>query len=124
MRLKKRSEFLAVAKGVRSARRGFVLQAATVGEQSFPPRIGYTVTKKTGNSPERNRIRRRLKAAWSDAAPLAASSGCDYVLIGRRAALHISFDDLVRDLTGALSKLKNQQQTDYKKKRRTPPNKG
>lgn len=43
--LKKRSEFLTVAKGGRIARRAFVLQAAKTREDGAP-RMGYTVTKK------------------------------------------------------------------------------
>ena len=103
--LKKRSEFLAVAKGVRAPRRAFVLQARCDKDSGDVPRIGYTVTKKTGNAVERNRIKRRLRAAIRDVAPFAARPACDYVLIGRRAALDISFSDLKKDLAAGFARV-------------------
>ena len=45
--------------------------------------MGFTVTKQTGNSPERNRIRRRLRAA-AKACENRFEAQHDYVLIGRR----------------------------------------
>ena len=46
-------------------RRGpyFILEVLDRKAPAEPPRTGLTVTKKQGNSPERNRIRRRLKEA-------------------------------------------------------------
>jgi ribonuclease P protein component len=106
-RLKKRAEFLAVAGGARASRRGFVLQKRDPGAESpdRAARIGYTVTKKMGNSPERNRIRRRLREAIR-ATGEHAVAGTDYVLIGRRAALSQPFDLLVSDLISGFDALK------------------
>jgi len=92
-RLKKRAEFVEVAKGARLHSGAFSLQAKRRRDPSGVPRIGFTVTKKTGNAVERNRIRRRLKAAVCDVAGSAAE-GIDYVLIGRREALSATFDSL------------------------------
>lgn len=109
-RLKKRAEFVAAAKGSRTERRAFVVQARTRGvgantDDSEPARFGFTVTKRTvAKAVERNRIRRRLRAAASACAP-KARPGCDYVLIGRPEALTIAFADLVGDLAGALERL-------------------
>lgn len=100
-RLKKRAEFLAVAKGARSARRGFVLQALADARSDAAPRIGFTVTKKTGNAVERNRIRRRLREAIRLDGHRHARSGADYVLVGRRDALGLPFETLVADLASA-----------------------
>src|SRR3954466_12977738 len=64
-RLRQRADFLAVANGARVNSPAFVLQR--LDRQSLdhddrgPIRIGFTVTKKNGNAPERNRIRRRLR---------------------------------------------------------------
>ncbi|WP_082733732.1 ribonuclease P protein component [Polycladidibacter hongkongensis] len=99
--LKKRSEFLAVAKGGRTPRRAFLLQACKTREDGAP-RMGYTVTKKTGNSVERSRIKRRLRSAVAKLEDGAGLLGADYVLIGRRAALSQPFDELLRDLRGSL----------------------
>lgn len=66
--------------------------------------IGLTVTKREGNSPERNRIKRRLRAAV--AANFSAFVDCnDYVLIGRRTILSASFDDVVRAIKTSTNKL-------------------
>ncbi len=53
----------------------------------MPLRFGFTVTKKTGNAPERNRIRRRLREAVRRAGEGLEGIGGDFVLIGRREAL-------------------------------------
>jgi ribonuclease P protein component len=105
-RLKKRAEFLAVAGGARASRRGFVLQKRDTDPPDRAPRVGYTVTKKMGNSPERNRIRRRLRAAIRLAGAAHAAPGTDYVLVGRRAALSQPFELLVSDLISGFDALK------------------
>lgn len=109
MRLKKRAEFVAAAKGARTERRAFVIQglrrnAATARCEDAAVRFGFTVTKKTGNAVERNRIKRRLRAA-ALACAQAARPGCDYVLIARRPALSLAFSDLVAELAGGLARL-------------------
>ncbi|WP_244316754.1 ribonuclease P protein component [Pannonibacter tanglangensis] len=100
--LKKRSEFLAVATGGRTDRRAFALQGLARGDGDAGSRVGYTVTKKTGNAVERNRIRRRLRAAVAELGTDVVPQGADYVIIGRRAALSQPFSDLVRDLISGL----------------------
>lgn len=102
-RLKVRAEFVAVARGRRTERRGFVLQGLARDGDDGPPRIGFTVTRKVGNAVERNRMRRRLRAAAELAT--GARPGCDYVIVARRAAIDLPFAELVADLSGALAKL-------------------
>jgi ribonuclease P protein component len=63
-----------------------------------PPRIGFTVTKRQGNSVERNRIRRRLKEAVRLVAGFDMKPGHDYVVVARRDALHAPFETLARSL--------------------------
>ena len=102
IRLKRRADFLAAAKGRRSVRRGFVLQIRTrADDPAGPPRFGFTVTKKVGNAVERNRIRRRLKELVRLSPP--ARSGHDFVLVGRRAALKVPFDQLSGDFAQAMT---------------------
>ena len=105
-RLRRRTDFRAVAGGKRVARPGFVLQARKIpgGDDGRPPRIGFTVTRKIGNAVVRNRIRRRLKAAV-DAAGGHLETATDYVLVGRRAALTLHFQRLVTDLETGLAAL-------------------
>jgi ribonuclease P protein component len=110
-RLKKRAQFVAVAKGLRAGRRAFTLQAAPVEPSaagvepvvaaSAAPRIGFTVTRKVGTAVERNRMRRRLKAAIQLLGDKVGNPGCDYVLLARREALHHPFATLLDDLDGA-----------------------
>ena len=101
-RLRRRSEFRAVARGQRVTRPGFVLQALPSSDTARPPRFGFTVTRKIGNAVVRNRIRRRLREVVRLSVADAALPGTDYVLIGRRAALSRPFDRLVEDLRSGL----------------------
>lgn len=101
-RLKNRSEFLGAARGKRVGRSAFSLQANV--RELDEPGIGFTVTKQTGNSPQRNRIRRRLRAAAKACADRFAPQH-DYVLVGRREALSIPYGQLVDDLAASISKI-------------------
>lgn len=101
-RLRKRQEFLRVARGQRVGRSAFSLQAND--RPLDTPGLGFTVTKQQGNSPERNRIRRRLRAA-AKACAVDFKPSHDYVLVGRREALGIGFDRLVADLASSLHKI-------------------
>lgn len=106
-RLTKRAQFLRAARGVRASRRSFMLQA--IRSDNDMPGIGYTVTKKTGNSPERSRIKRRLRAAVQ-ACAAEFHPQYDYVLIGRREALGEPFSGLVSHLSALLSRVHANQQ--------------
>ena len=68
--------------------------------------IGFTVSKQVGNSPERNRVKRRLRAAASTCA-LAFRPQHDYVLIGRREALATPFTVLVADIEALIERVDN-----------------
>ena len=101
-RLKKNAQFREVAKGARFHSRSFSLQAARrAGTAVEGPRVGFTVTRKTGSAVERNRMRRRLKEALRLAPALCAAPDHDYVLIIRREALSTPFVELVGELTRA-----------------------
>jgi len=97
-RLTKRTQFQRAARGNRAGRSAFGLQSIATDDAQAG--IGFTVTKKTGNSPQRNRIKRRLRAAVT-ACARDFVPGHDYVLVGRREALSDPFSKLVADL-GAL----------------------
>ncbi len=100
-RLKKRVDFQWVSRGKRDHAAPFTLlhnardpaAAAKAG-----PRLGFTVTKKIGNSVIRNRIRRRLREAVRLAPDLATSDERDYVLMAKREALGRDFDRLLQDV--------------------------
>ncbi len=102
--LKKRSEFLAVAKGGRLGRRAFVVQGLK-RDSDKTPRVGYTVTKKTGNSVMRSRIKRRLRAAVAELKREDIPQNADYVLVARDSALTLPFQKLVTDLKSGLNQV-------------------
>ena len=106
--LKKRSEFLRIRGGARCPTPPFVLEMKPRIEPAAatsPPRFGFTVTKAIGGAVERNRIRRRLKAAVTAIADSSARPGQDYVLIARKHALDIPFDALKKDLERAFHRV-------------------
>lgn len=108
--LKKRAEFQRVRKGARWAGAAFVLEGKARGSEGGPqppagPRFGFTVTRQIGKAVERNRIRRRLKAAVDGVAPGHALGDFDYVVIARRPALTTDFAALEADLVKALGRV-------------------
>jgi ribonuclease P protein component len=107
-RLTKRAQYLNAARGAKAGRAAFSLQAAEAlpgpASAADRPGIGLTVTKKTGNSPQRNRIKRRLRAA-ARACGGDFQARFDYVLVGRREALTLPFSRVVSDLSSAIAKV-------------------
>ena len=107
--LKKRADFLAVAATQqKSVTPGLILQAR-LREVTGVVRVGFTVTKKVGNAVVRNRIKRRLRALAVELLPTKGKAGHDYVLIGRRLALHRDYRDLKKDLAFALKRIKTKE---------------
>lgn len=120
--LKKRKEFVRVAKGLKVVMPSLILQAAqslsregkVLNQESCY--LGYTVTKKIGKAHLRNRTKRRLRAA---AAPLFAELGrgkTDYVLIGRYNTAEVDFIRLKADMEKAIRNI-NQLLTAPKEKK-------
>lgn len=104
-RLLRRSDFLAAARG----RKFHTERMSVQGLRRDRPapgsalRIGFTITKKVGHATERNRVRRRLRAASAEAAPPFSRVLSDVVVIGRRPVLGAPFRLLVDDLARALA---------------------
>jgi len=113
-RLKHRRDFLwAARQGRKWAMEGLVLQVrkrisqeATKALKSNAIRVGFTVTKKVGNSVIRNRVRRRLRAVADTVLAETAASGLDLVIIGRMGTINRPYPALIKDLKIALKKLK------------------
>jgi ribonuclease P protein component len=103
-RLKHRRDFLAADAGAKASTAGFVLQERPRGDGG-PTRVGFTVSKKVGGAVERNRVRRQLREIVRLSAGRNLHGGSDYVMVGRRAALEMSFSRLAEDFAGALSRL-------------------
>jgi len=117
-RLRQRADFLAVANGARVNSAAFVVQARHRDDDG-PIRVGFTVTKKNGNAPERNRIRRRLRELVKRLDLVTMRPHSDYVLVGRRAALHRDFATMLDDLRSAIQRV--ERQPSRPASRRKPP---
>ncbi|HEU4735130.1 MAG TPA: ribonuclease P protein component [Kofleriaceae bacterium] len=105
MRLRKRSDFLAVQAGGQKVHGRHVLAIAQrQADAASQGRLGLTVTKKVGNAVVRNRIRRLLREwlrlhGWVPA-------GWDMVLVAKdSAARQLHPDDFASDLHRILRQL-------------------
>ena len=111
-RLTRRADYIAARAGTRG--HGALLSVqrfqrppghGAADANAEPARIGITITKKVGSAVERNRIKRRLRAAI-DAVPAAEwptiwRPGCDYVVFPRALVIDTPFAILVEDLMSA-----------------------
>lgn len=111
-RLTKRKDFVAAASGRRFHTERMTVQGRLRDDAEGAGaalRFGVTVTKKVGHAVERNRIKRRLRAAFGEAIGAgAAPSGeppLDVVLVARRPALSAGYDALVADVAASLGKV-------------------
>jgi ribonuclease P protein component len=102
-RLVRRADFLAAAAGRRAGAPTFTLQARARADETSP-RVGLTVTKRAGTAVERNRIKRRLRAALRETVPMAGRPGFDYVILARRETISRPFALLKDDLSAAFAR--------------------
>jgi ribonuclease P protein component len=102
-RLKTRADFLRAARTIRCPKPALTLEMAPTPEpKQGRLRVGVTASRKVGGAVERNRAKRRLRAAAAALLPLLGEAGNDYVLVARTATLNVPFDGLLADLTAAL----------------------
>ena len=104
--IRRRSDFLKVARGKRFSAPTLLLQArrregaGTDGDI----RLGLTCSRKLGGAVVRNRAKRRLRSAARAVLPSHGRAGWDYVLVGRAVAtVECRFSDLAKDLESALA---------------------
>lgn len=100
--LTRRADFLAANKGLRVARRGFVLLARANEGQG--KRYGITVTKRIGNAVVRNRMKRRFRALLRELLPVEGLADTDHVVIGREGGIERNFGKLREELRAALAR--------------------
>ena len=104
--LKKRADFLRAQRGIRRSSTGLTLEICPTPAESAKPgrfRIGFTASRKVGGAVQRNRAKRRLRAAAQAILPEAARPCTDYVLVARPATLERPFPELLIDLAGAVA---------------------
>ena len=110
-RLKKRSEFINVtANGKKWVTDGFILVANAQRQKSKPdleylPRVGFTATKKIGNSVVRNKAKRILRAISQEVLTSSNTPAWDYVIIARKTLTTSNYEDLKKDFRWAIKKL-------------------
>ncbi|RRH77861.1 ribonuclease P protein component [Falsigemmobacter faecalis] len=104
--LKLRSDFLRAAQARRQGTGGFLLQARERGDGSDLMRIGFTASKKVGNSVMRNLARRRMRELAREILVRDGKPGWDYVMVARPGATVVrDFAELKNDLAFAIRRV-------------------
>ena len=104
--LKTRPEFLKAASARRQGTASFLLQARDRRDDDPKVQVGFTASKKTGNSVIRNRAKRRLREVARAVLPREGKPGWDYVLVAKPGAtVDRPFEALLSDLHWALRKV-------------------
>lgn len=88
---------------------GQPIQAGNAEDRDAPIRVGFTASRRVGGAVARNRAKRRLRAAVARVMPGHAKAGQDYVVIARAATVHRGFEELLRDLQTALTRVDEKQ---------------
>ena len=104
-RLKKRSDFLCVqSKGKKWVSKGLIVIAKPNDGRGL--RYGVTATKRLSKKAvDRNRAKRRLRAAAEDILPLHSKDNIDYVLIAKAESFTRLYLDMQKDLKWCLKRL-------------------
>jgi ribonuclease P protein component len=110
--LRQKSDFLRL----KESKKKFFISSAVIVVANTPQvpeddfsdsiRVGFIVTKKIGGAVQRNRARRRLKAAFRKASGLYSVVGLDIIFIARSGALSVKFAEMVENIAQLLLKLK------------------
>lgn len=105
--LRTRADFVRLRQGAAIHSQAFVLQGRKrrAGINVEAARLGFTVSKKNGNSVQRNRIKRRLREAAKSGFLEFANSDNDYAIIAKPGAINRPFNKLEDDLRIALNSL-------------------
>jgi len=104
-RLRRSDDFRrAVRSGRRAARRAVVLHLLAEDGYAEPPLVGFVVNKAVGNAVLRNRVHRRLRAVLATRLP-DLPAGSLTVVRALPSSAAASYDELAKDVDGALTRL-------------------
>lgn len=106
-RIRRRSVFRRVQRdGSKVHTRHFVVLVAPSPEDTpgDKARLGLTVTKRVGDSPERNRVKRLVREVFRSN-PNLFEAGIDYVFIAKRGAPKLDFAQVLAELQRAKNAL-------------------
>lgn len=105
--LKKRKDFLRVARGIKVVTSSIILQAAqSLCAEKTNAKIGFTTSKKIGKAVERNRARRRMRALVREFLPVYAMDNVEYVFVGRHNTATADYALLQKDMKYGLNKVR------------------
>lgn len=104
--LKKRKDFVRVAKGVYAVTTAVVLQAApSLSKENTDYKVGFTTTKKIGKAHVRNRARRMMRAAAREIFPQLGQQNTEYVMVARATTTSCTMHEMKKDLRWAIRKV-------------------
>ena len=89
------------SRGARARSNGVAAAALRREDPTAPSRVGLAVGRGLGSAVARNRVKRRLRAAWREG---AIPAGYDVVLRPSQAVAHIDFQDLVNHVESAVTR--------------------
>lgn len=101
--IRDRATFIELRKSRLRLRRGALMVTWVPGSAGQPARVGYAISRKTGNAVVRNRIRRRLRAAARECR--ADLQGGAYLLGATPEAASVPFAELCASLGHAATTL-------------------
>jgi ribonuclease P protein component len=104
-RIRDHATFSALRRARPSRRGPVTVRAVPTVDRDAPPRIAYAVGRPVGGAVDRNRVRRRLRAAVHDERA-ALRHGHAYLVGARAGAAALSFSELKTLLRAALSNVR------------------
>ena len=100
-RIRKREFFLRAACSRNFFRTDFfVIQCCKNELDQF--RVGFTASKKVGGAVQRNRCKRRMRAAADQLLKLQGQSGVDYVFIAKKKQIDVPWEQLLQGFRDGL----------------------